>query len=1342
MKDFKILPLVLAISSSATQLYANDACSIRSIFSNNNVNGEITVRATDEVVLQTLMNSGGYHDYLADSQQPAKPIIINPVLGTLMSDGRLTQPSNIQLDLIKHYVGNAQLTNETFFSEDAYPAIKTPQAIEKFEYLVINYWTKWLDKHKLDTALHTTGAVHPILEADGLINVKNCKNNLVYTEDSVGYATLSIFARYAKSQGINPETLSIKELYAIGNGYENGLDLSQSTLDKNALVYKAGSSSLSTDIDKSLYTQAALFFAHKKGLIDLHDSLTVADIQKAVKLYHRHYQAAIEHTEAIKLYQEARNIKPVPTIETVAKKVLQDIGLDPLMRVGVQVGFLEECDNAYDEESCTDELWKFYSRSESWTGKYNVLIKPDFSYSSFEDPADAAEKYSRLHELKVEFQEAINAFKSSNEYAKYKKALALLIRSQIATNANYSDETVDLILNDSDAHNIKMAYYEASDQALMYYDPKQGQQGKYVLAYIKDGIHLETFENLQGLKDWLKNYKNEKLFRQLFSQIPKTVWNDTVPKYFEEFIYGDNWTWRWNAAFWEKAIDFPSFDHGHPFETILERELDSYRVKTLNNIKTTKDMWVDGLHELLAYIPFIGQPIDLVWNLTEGNAEGALMDVAFIATELPEDVGISMAMFKKGGIAFDRLLENTERITLDSGNLFGFYNVAGQATDDNLVSITLIDGAEQSPAYHTTDIVPLTNYEYASHPIELNDGIWLSYDSTGNKITSIKYNGHLIKVTRDLTDVNSFYLNPKQETYLKYVRDPQTGIFSRVNRFDYIRVGDPDEWRQLSLSGENPYEGRWQHPVTGDNLYIVRLKNDERLVALKKVGHEENNFVQVDFETGEVISDSPMVHKSKEGYKTNLPVMGQGRFSKDTVRRHIKRGVVDLLIEIIKIGNRGNDTFTTVQKRQISAYLEILHDVHKIAVRKYGRLFKSFDEIELKRVFGLTTGIDQAQVYDVFRTAKGFNRLPTEPLQVDVGSVANFKEYLEQISCNLSCGPEIINDISNWTKQFVQEQRATFSSGYAIETLNKIDQVEKLKLSHAHTSKVKPRIAFPAQLQALPENGQAKIYYADPYELDDVEVIEIPINNRSSLTTQVLEYFAPIDDGLYSSLSDFGSDPNGQAKRNIFDINKITIFDDGANIGRSVYFPQRKLGKSSFSKILFDSVPVDIKDINHIVTPDDFDQVTAGENKVKFTKHEGLHVMQQGTADSCGTTSLAMVLKDHNIETPYLYARILDQTRGMYIDDIFSDVQRLAPQIHAQVVTETDTIHALQSRLAQSGQSRAAIINYDGHFIIIDEINSAKVRFRDPYLGTLSEVKLVNFDSTKIAKSILYFSKN
>lgn len=1339
MRNFKILPLVLAISASTPHLYANDACSIRSILSNSN--GEITVKASDKVVLQALMNSGGYYTPLIVSQQTAKPIIINPVLGTLMSDGRLTQPSNIQLELIKHYVKNSQLTNETFFSEDANPTIKTPQAIETFEYLVVNYWSKWLNDHKLDTTLYARGASHPILEADGLINVKNCKNNSVYADDSVGYATLSIFARYAKSQGIDPETLSIKELYAIGNGYENGLDLSQQTLDKNALLSGAGKSSLSADIDKSLYTQAALFFAHKKGIINLHHVITSVDIKSSIKLYHRHYQAAIEHTEAMKLYQEARNIKPVPTIETVAKKVLQDIGLDPLMRVGVQVGFLEECDNAYDEESCTDELWNFYARSESWTGKYNVLIKPDFVYSSFEDPTDAATKYSSLRGLKVEFQEAINAFKSSNEYAKYKKALALLIRSQVATNPNYSDETVDLILNDNDAHNIKMAYYETSDQALMYYDLNQGQQGKYVLAYIKDGVHLETFENLQGLKDWLKHYKNEKLFRQLFSQIPTTVWNDTVPKYFEEFIYGDNWTWRWNAAFWEKAIDFTHFDHGHPFETILERELDSYRVKTLDNIKTTNDMWVDGLHELLAYIPFIGQPIDLVWNLAEGNAEGALIDVAFIATELPEDIGISMAMFKKGKTVFNRLLQNTEKLAFEGNNLFGFYNISGQATDDNFVSITLIDGAEQSPAYHANDIVPLTNYEYASHPIELNDGTWLSYDSTGNKITSIKYNGHLVKVSRDPIDVNSFYTASKEGTYLKYVRDPQSGIFNRVNRFDYIQVGNPDDWRQLSLPGENPYEGRWQHPVTNDNLYIVRLKNDDRLVALKKVGPEANNFVQVDFESGSEVTDRLPVQKKKEGYKTNLPVMGQGGFSRDTIRRNIKRGIVDLLIEIIKVGNRGSDTFTAVQKRQINAYLEVLHDVHKIAVRKYGRLFKSFDEIELKRVFGLTTGVDQTQVYDVFRTAKGFNRLPTEPLQADVGPVVNFKEYLDKVTCNPSCGPEVINDISNWTKQFVQEQRTTFSSGYAIETLNKIDQVEKLKLSHAHTNKVKPRIAFPAQLQTLPENGKAKIYYADAYEPDDIESIEIPINNRSSLTTQVLDYFAPIDDGLYSSFSDFGNDPNGQAKRNIFDINKITLFDNGANIGRSVYFPQRKLGKSSFSKILFDSVPVDIKEINHIVTPDDFDQVTTGENKVKFTEHNGLHVMQQGTADSCGTTSLAMVLKDHNIDSPYLYARIFDQTRGMYIDDILSDVQRLAPQLNAQVVTETDTIQALQSRLAASGHSSAAIINYDGHFIIIDEIDSSKVRFRDPYLGTLSEVKLADFKSAKVAKSILYFPK-
>jgi hypothetical protein len=185
---------------------------------------------------------------------------------------------------------------------------------------------------------------------------------------------------------------------------------------------------------------------------------------------------------------------------------------------------------------------------------------------------------------------------------------------------------------------------------------------------------LESFKSLQGMKDWLKTNTNERRFRQLFSQIPRTVWNDTVPKYFDEFIYGDNWTWRWGAAFWEKAIEFIHFGGGHPFEVILAREFDSYQIKTLDNVRTTRDLWVNGLHELLAYIPFIGQPIDFIWNLSEGNTEGALIDLAFIATELPTDIGVSMAMFNKGSSAFMRLWEGTERFTLEGDNVFGFHS--------------------------------------------------------------------------------------------------------------------------------------------------------------------------------------------------------------------------------------------------------------------------------------------------------------------------------------------------------------------------------------------------------------------------------------------------------------------------------------------------------------------------------------------------------------------------------------------------------------------------------------------------------------------------------------------
>jgi hypothetical protein len=472
MRNFRLLPLVLAVSSGSTQIYANDsdACVIGSAYQSEQVNRLTTIESADKIVLQTLMNEGGYGDYLTDDRFDVQPIIINPVLGTLMSDGQIMQPPYIRLELIKHYIERKHLTNNTFFSEGAHSAIKNQKSIEKFEYLAMNYWSKWFDDHKSSDASYQAKSTHPILEAEGLIKIKNCRDKLVYAEESVGYATLSVFARYALSQGLDPETLSIKELYAIGNGYESGLKVDQRNTNGDVVsgVHEVAGSF--GDVDKSLYTQAALFFAHKRGLINLYSMLSVTDVQMAIKLYRRHYQAAIMHTEAMRLYQEAHNLKPIPTIENVAKEVLRDAGLDPLMRVGIEVGFLEECSNAFDEASCTDELWKFYARSESWTGKYNVLIKPDFSYSSMANSDDAASQYARLPELKDVLQRAMDSFKTSIEYEKYKKATALLIRSQIAVNSNYSDEAVALVLDDSKAHNLKMAYYGVSDQALMYFD--------------------------------------------------------------------------------------------------------------------------------------------------------------------------------------------------------------------------------------------------------------------------------------------------------------------------------------------------------------------------------------------------------------------------------------------------------------------------------------------------------------------------------------------------------------------------------------------------------------------------------------------------------------------------------------------------------------------------------------------------------------------------------------------------------------------------------------------------------------------------------------------------------
>lgn len=255
---------------------------------------------------------------------------------------------------------------------------------------------------------------------------------------------------------------------------------------------------------------------------------------------------------------------------------------------------------------------------------------------------------------------------------------------------------------------------------------------------------------------------------------------------------------------------------------------------------------------------------------------------------------------------------------------------------------------------------------------------------------------------------------------------------------------------------------------------------------------------------------------------------------------------------------------------------------------------------------------------------------------------------------------------------------------------------------------------------------------------------EIDVNNKSSLTSQLLQSFSPIHDGVEDFIDvevNYEVDVN---KSNLFDISKITVAGaDG--IERSVYFPIRKPGSFNHYKELFDSIPIDIKDINHIATPDDYNKFIDIDKKFGYTVHNGLHVIQQGTTSASGPTALAMVLMDNNIDITHLKSQIIGSQADIFINNLY----KLAKS-KCENVTYFDNsnchnvLDMLRNNLSPIGPNSAAIASYGSHthFIVIDRINNNTVTIRDPFQGTLSEIGITSFETSQLGSGIVLFPKN
>jgi hypothetical protein len=975
MKSLKVLALTISAILPYSTSYANDRIDAEN-FTAPNASGCTSAYE----VPRSLLDTGGsnaplppgledFDDNLQtflddndissiDYDKKTYPLLVNPVLGmSLLSDGRLSADiidipkirfaisKNISNGVIQRPV---QQTGFTKATEHANDLIQRDSEIITFEYLTLLALNNFLTEKALTTPA-VIDTAHPILSADGLVSFKNCNNKEIFSERSVGYALLSVFGLYAQSQDIDPKKLTVKELFALGMGHERTVDLEANP-------------------ETSLFTQAALLFAHKRGKIDLNNVLTDTQTHKAIKSFDRYYQASVQHTEATTLFAKSL-LEPLPTPTGVAKKYLEDKGLDPNKEINYNWGFLQGRIPGFYP------LWKYYARADGLT---DPTITPNLNPHDWNI-------YHPLPELKDVFKTEMERYKSSSAYQIYTKALSLLIRAGIGNDPHYSNEMVDLILNDKNAHNIKIAYYGISDQAIMYFDPARGEDAEYGLIVVSAGekIHFKYFKNLQALKDHLKSSSNEHNFRDLFSQIPNKVWGDSLPKYFHEFAWEDNWTWRWNAAHWERALEFPQLTTGHPLETIIKREMDTYEQKNLEQLHTTHEIWIQSVRQLISFIPFIGQPIDFIWNLANDNAEAGLINVVSIASEFQADVEVAMSFFQKGSSAMRRLLKNAEKLAEMQPSAFKFVKNTFNPFEIS-VGLPEFDGL-------------------VSHPVASDPGAYISYDIAGNQLTSIKYDGDLIEVTPDSTEPYAFYKGAKKDSYIKYVVDPLTGITTRTNRFEYLKVGQTPRI--------------WEHPVAGE-LTIVRLVNEDRVVALKRVN---GVLREVDFATGEIIPDRPIITQARDEGKDYFMTKFQrgGGFDEVKRRRVLKHNIVKKLIDAAEIGSQG---FGELKATQIDSIEQILN--------------------ELLLAGSEQAGISNTLLESILTTAKGFDRAP-EGVAFDV---ANLKQYLDGIKDN-PVTRSTVTDIVSWIKQIIEKQRVIFPDGFTDNILNSISKAAPQEVS-------------------------------------------------------------------------------------------------------------------------------------------------------------------------------------------------------------------------------------------------------------------------------------------------------
>lgn len=1012
---------------------------------------------------------------IASKNEPSDILLINPLLGHLDASGRLHMPGAVDIATIKKYLKAFErvlitgvpfdLDINTIATPHASDEISSTEFKQKFTDLAFLAWKDWIETHSLPDIEEPDSNNHPILSGDKDVQFVSCNGKPLFKEGSSGHSIFSILTRAAKAYGLDPSTLNMMELINIGLGYE----YYQNYLSKPT---------------QSIYLQAALHFAHKNNVININQGLTELDVKKALIKFEREYDASILHTDATDYISRGYLEQKPPTPESVGRKILSDNGFNPdaVYTKATHPSYVPSDPHSHGiyaggnvpdqyEKDGSAPLIDFYLGR---NGAHGYLV-----YEFMEGSGDNRRRYYQLPDPKQTFLDSMTEYRTSAAYTKYKQAIALYSKSKLTGNAVYTDDLVEFVLNNSYAHAIKIIKYGKAQQALMYFNPDEGKHGRHVLVATQNNeLKLFDFENREGFKSWLKEGagyetfdapaiadvgapspsvfhfgQNARLLRNQFMGIK----NDYgYIDYLKDFVYDDNYYHTGFLGIFggKTALDFIPIKDQDPFAYIFDLKLDYLQKIEADTISGTTE-WTaffeyteSSLKTALGFIPIIGQGAVGIWDLEEGNTDAAIFDFGFMAFDLLTTINFSPTLFD--GILNNqrRLADKTSEIVAESVNseAFEFSNATRSRIEDRLDEVSHFPIRQEDGSYH---------FYFSENPNDKHELV---------KTIEVDGEHFLVKPSEDdpniylQVDAGPYDRVPQlKDSYFHFEYDANAvPPYRKVNRFAYLAEGD----RPVL----------WQHPKTQQNLYVVRLSDNGKLVALVEEPSAPGVFRQVDFESGEVLQEQPFVERktsdttAEEYEEANYQCaesIGRVRRAIDfgalcpggvvevPVRRQIKLEVLDRLTQVVRIGNAGVITLDEDQMGQIAIIMADLLDHSSYEAR-----------------------ITREELEDVLKNAKGFNTALKEP-NISNNGAQNFYEYLQNTYCQGGdCNQGIVKDISEWIKKFTAAQRRglkpTLSSEIADRVVNAMDEAERAghALSEARGG-----------LPPVPQNfDQAKIY--------------------------------------------------------------------------------------------------------------------------------------------------------------------------------------------------------------------------------------------------------------------------